>query len=135
MRRDDWADRLFKYVEVCRARPMHAVEFNCVLFAAGAVKVMTDIDPVAMFGVEIKSERDVARVLVEHDGVRGLAAKFFGTDELLAPLQVRRGDVVIKDGVDGETLGICVGDHCLFVTDDGLQRRALLEVKGGWHVE
>ena len=132
-RRLDWLERLQAYIEACRNRPHHMLEFNCAFFAAGAVEAVTGENPVATLRVEVASLRDVAEALKQNDGVGGLARKYFGRD-MLPPLLAHRGDVVIKEGTDGDTLGVCVGDHALFLTEDGLQRRDLLECRGCWAV-
>lgn len=134
MRRNDWANRLVAYIEAIRRRPYDLVEHNCVLFAAGAVKAMCDKDPQREMGIEIGSARDVAKTLDDYDGPRGLATKYLG-HEMKPRLLARRGDVVVRPGTDGDSLGICMGDHALFLTVDGLQDRPLADCDGCWSVE
>lgn len=133
MRRADWAKRLFDYLEAVRSKPFSLASHNCALFVAGAIKEMRDTDPVAELGIKLETERDVVRALAGHGGVRGLATEYLG--EMRPPLRARRGDVVIKAGDGGETLGICAGTHALFLCVDGLQARDLAECEGCWWVE
>jgi len=132
-----WLDRLHAYVEDVRHRPYEAVRHNCALFAAGGIQAITGLDPVAELGMARPgSELAVARLLRDAGGVEGLAARFFGR-AADGPLTARRGDVVIKPGEAGNTLGICMGDHALFLTRDRarpLQARRLDECAGSWRV-
>lgn len=132
MRRADWAKRLFDYLEAVRSKPFSITTHNCALFVAGAIQAMRDTDPVAELGIKLESERDVVNALAR-GGVRGLATEYLG--EMRPPLKARRGDVVIKAGTDGETLGVCAGTHALFLCSDGLQTRDLAECEGCWWVE
>lgn len=132
MRKDDWLPRLLAYVEAVRAKPYNAVAHNCALFVAGAIREMRGDDPVSSLGVRLSSERDVVEVLSARGGVKGLADEYLG--QMLPPLRARRGDVVIKDGDGGDTLGLCMGTHALFLGLGGLQRRALKDCAGCWEV-
>lgn len=132
MRHDDRVKNLEQYVTQVRAVPFDPVTHNCALFAAGAITAATGKSPVADMGITLKSQRDVVGVLARFGGVRGLAEHYLG--EMRAPLQARRGDVVIKPGTEGETLGVCMGDHALFLGPDGLQVRKLSECVGSWAV-
>lgn len=133
MRPQDWPARLQEYVEQVRSRPFDPVSHNCALFAAGAIAAITGRDPVSELDITLTSEADVEAVLKAHGGVRGLAVEYLG--DIQPRLRARRGDVVIKPGEQGETLGICMGDHALFLGPDGLQARQLSECEGCWRVE
>lgn len=132
MRRDDRVKKLAEYVAQIRSMPFDPVKHNCALFVAGAITAATGKSPVADMGITLKSQRDVLDVLARFGGVRGLASHYLG--DMRAPLQARRGDVVIKPGIDGETLGVCMGDHAMFLGPDGLQVRQLSECSGSWAV-
>ena len=134
MRRDDWLPRLLAYTESVRAVPYEPVKHNCALFVAGAVKEMREDDPVSGLGVTLESLRDVVEALNKFGGVAGICRAYFNS-EMLPAIQARRGDVVIKPGIDGDTIGICMGTHALFLGPDGLQVRGLDECSGSWRVE
>lgn len=133
MELDDRLNALYAYVQEVRDRPYEPVRHNCALFAAGALKIFTDRDFVAELGITLESERDMLRVLAEHDGLRGLVTYCIGS-EMQPPLLARRGDLMLKEGENGETVGVCMGDHALFLGPDGLQRRELMECLGCWRV-
>ena len=133
MRRDDWLPRLLAYTESVRGVPYEPVKHNCALFVAGAVKEMREDDPVSGLGLNLESLRDVVEALNKFGGVAGICKSYLG--EMRPPLQARRGDVVIKPGIDGDTIGICMGTHALFLGPDGLQPRNLNECSGSWRVE
>lgn len=133
MRRADWLPRLLEYVEAVRLRPFDPVAHNCALFVAGAVEAVTGSDPRAELGLNIATQRDVIEALIRYGGVRGLATASFGPVQ--ARLLARRGDVMVRQGIDGDTLGVCMGDHALFLGPDGLQVRQLDECDASWSVE
>lgn len=133
MRAHGWELRLHRYVESVRQRPYAPVAHNCALFAAGAVEAVTGANPQNDLGITLESERDVLEALVRYGGVGGLATAVLG--DMRPRLHARRGDVVVKPGEDGDTLGVCMGDHALFLGPDGLQPRALSECLGCWRVE
>ena len=124
---------MLEYVEATRAAPFHPVTHNCALFVAGAIRAMRDDDPVKQLGVELRSAEDVSEVLERYGGVRGVCESYLGPK--CAPLLASRGDVVIKKGVGGDTLGLCMGPHALFLSETGLQARDLKECEGCWRVE
>lgn len=132
MRHRDWLPRLLNYVESVRKIPFDPVRHNCGLFVAGAIREMLGDDPVRRLGLELDSERDIARALINGGGLKGLFSQYAG--EMLPPRLARRGDAVIKKGVDGDTLGICMGTHALFLAEDGLQKRELTECEGCWRI-
>lgn len=132
MRRDDRVKNIAEYVVSVRSRPFDPVTNNCALFAAGAITAATGKNPVADMGIVLNSQRDVVDVLARFGGVKGLAEHYLGP--MRATLQASRGDLVIKPGIDGDTLGVCMGDHALFLGPDGLQVRQLSECFGSWAV-
>lgn len=132
MRQDDRVKNIARYVESIRSTPFDPVTHNCALFAAGAVAAATGKDPVVELGIELHSEHDVAQVLERFGGVRGICEKYLG--EMRAPLLAKRGDVVIKPGINGDTIGVCMGDHAMFLGPNGLQPRKLSECFGSWQV-
>lgn len=133
MRRRDWLPRLLEYVESVRASPYHPVTHNCALFVAGAIRAMRDDDPVKQLGVELRSVGDIDATLERYGGVRGVCDTYLGPAR--APLLASRGDVVVKKGLGGDTLGLCMGPHALFLSEDGLQARDLAECENCWRVE
>lgn len=133
MRREDWLQQLLSHIESVRKSPYDPVKHNCALFVSGAIQAMTGESPQERLGVQINSLRDVAETLQRFGGVRGLCEQSIG--QMQPPLKARRGDVVIKEGADGETLGICMGTHALFLCPAGLQPRDLNECDGCWAVE
>lgn len=126
----DWLPRLWRYIESVRETPYHPVTHNCALFVAGAVEAVRGENPATAHA--LRSEADVEAVLRRYGGLRGLATFYFG--EPAPPLAARRGDVLIADGPNGDTLGVCAGDHGLFVFDDGLHPKKLKECLASWRV-
>ena len=129
----DWLDRLHAYVENVRHQPFNIIEHSCALFAAGCIEAVSGERADQVLGVSVRSERDVLRVLEQFAGVKGLAQRYFGSP-MRPPRTARRGDVVIRPGEHGDTLGVCMGDHALFLSRDGLQPRRLRECAGCWRV-
>lgn len=133
MRREDWLPQLLAYVESVRKEPYDPVRHNCALFVSGAVAAITGQSPKDALGIQINSEQDVEQTLQRFGGVRGICEEYIGP--MLPPKLAGRGDVVIRKGLGGETLGVCMGAHALFLCPSGLQPRELTDCDGCWKVE
>lgn len=133
-RLQDWPERLHAYIAAVRRQPYHALRHNCAMFVRGALSAMTGHDPIATLGIALpQTASQMSDVLDRYGGVAGLADAYLGC-RLPAALAAR-GDIVLKHGDGGNTLGVCVGDHALFLTADGLQSRHLTECIASWRVE
>lgn len=135
-------DLLNAYFARVLSRPYDPVAHNCAMFVLGAVNAITGRNPMDELVISTpESEIDVARVLVEFQGVRGLAEAFFAGPADPAIAHARRGDIVIADGdihipgsSDRETLGVVDSSGYLAVTPEGLKTFPITKAKGFWRV-
>lgn len=95
---------------------------DCCLFAADWVERCTGIDPAAELRGKYSSALSAGRLLEEMGGVRGIIRaigepigmkRIDGTHD-------QRGDLVVADTGNGESIGICIGSHAAFVGSSGL---------------
>lgn len=113
-RRIDWTQRLNKVIRDNATRPFVWGEWDCALWAATAVEVMTDVDFAAPYrGTYSGATECAVRLRDEGPGsLYGLCVANLG--EPIHAARARRGDVVyIADNMP--RLGICYGPHSLFV--------------------
>ena len=129
---EDWPRRLDAAIEAARARPFCWGEQDCALFAAAVVEAVTGRD----FGAEFRgcyaSALEARRQMEARGGLAAITSCFLGD-----PVQVtvaRRGDVVLRLGEHGESLGICLGAKCAFTGFDGLVFTPLKECVLAWRV-
>jgi hypothetical protein len=132
-RRSDWLERLTAYIEDVRLKPFDYTENHCGVFASTAVKLMTDEDPLVAIGVQFEDVSDYVDFMKDPQHPRKVVSKFLGYDAL-PPLLAFRGDVVVREGTHGDSLGICIDDRAAFLGENGLQFRALSECEGCWHI-
>jgi hypothetical protein len=112
---------LMAYLEAVRDRPFEWGAHDCCRFAAGAVEAMTGSNPMAEF-LGTYSDRDSARAALTKIGAgtlyHTLLAKF---GRSLHPSRAQRGDIAYAVH-EGPTLGICLGQDCAFVGQQGQQK-------------
>ncbi|MFA5582239.1 MAG: hypothetical protein WDA25_09855 [Paracoccaceae bacterium] len=130
LRRPDWEKHLCAYLDANAARPFEYGQFDCCLFAAGAVDAMCGTDFRARWAGQYTTAAGALRVMrrAGWDSPGGPFADALGG--AIAPLQAMRGDVVS----DGENIGLRWGAGALFLTDDGLTEMAAAVIVRGWRV-
>lgn len=101
----DWPTRLAEYFESCRDTEFEYGVFDCVLFACGALQVMTGLHPLKFYIGKYKTAIGAARQMKIYagGGVREVAEKASRSIGLkpVAPALAKRGDMVlaVQDGV------------------------------------
>jgi hypothetical protein len=115
IRAPDWEDRLSTYLDRVSEEPFAWGSHDCALFAAGAVRAMSGIDPAAAFRDQYDTREGSAAALREHGAGTLLktVSAWFGPSKHVS--QAKRGDVVMRDRT---TLGICVGAYSYFVGEE-----------------
>lgn len=133
MRRfEDWPKRLDAAIEAARAKPFCWGAHDCALFAADIVKAITGEDLASAWRETYCSALQATRALERDGGLISVANKALGNP--VVPAQARRGDVVLRCGELGPSLGICLGAKCAFTGLDGLVFVPLRECEQAWHV-
>lgn len=134
MRRDDWLPRLVAYLDGCRTQAYAPGEFDCALFAAGAVEVMTGMDYAAGWRGRYTTLRGGLRVLRNsgHEDHLALAADLFPA---VSAAMAGTGDLAVVPGTEGPALGVVVGPavHCLH-PDQGITVISILQATGAFRV-
>jgi hypothetical protein len=129
-REPGWEDALADYLASVRDRPHAYGRHDCLLFVAGAVKAETGTDLARGHHRKYKSQAGSVRYL-RSLGFRSAEAMIDSLLPKLAPAFAHRGDVVMgEDGIPG----LCMGDHALFVSEDGLGRAPLGHWVKAWRV-
>lgn len=132
MRRPDWVERLSLYIEVNARREFAYGEWDCCLFAAGAVAAMTDVDPAAgIRGRYANREQGLAFA------PEGLPAFLDAAGLKEVPLlRAQRGDVVYRSSEDEGLLGIVAlnGREVYVLGEGGLQTTPIRFFERAWRV-
>ena len=117
-RPQDWEARLVQELRAASLKPFDARQWNCARFA--------HVCACAVSGRELPAPG--------HATWKGsLEASVDAMLPRIAPLQARRGDLVLAD-VPEPSLGVCIGSAAAFVTTDGLLTRPLHEIRSAWSV-
>lgn len=121
-RASNWPTILSDFLEERRAMPFAWGRNDCCLFAADWVKAATGEDLAEFFRGRYKTALGATRFLERKGGVRGLMRLIAEPSGMLQVngLQCQRGDLVIADTGNGESIGICIGSHAAFVGKNGL---------------
>ena len=129
---EDWPRRLDAAIEAARERPFCWGENDCALFAADVVVALTGEDLAAYGRGQYDSAETARRMINAGGGLAVIATKALG--EPIPVAQARRGDVVLRCGDHGPSLGICLGARCAFTGIEGLVFLNLKECEQAWHV-
>lgn len=134
-----WEAGLSAYITSVRDRTFAYGEWDCGLFAAGAVVAMTGEDPAAPFRGQYSTEIGCAKAL-KRIGAGDLESTLDGLFPRHPIGKLQRGDLVW----DGDAVGVCMGAYALFVgraetvegeeISEGLIRIPRAEWAGGWRV-
>lgn len=103
MRREDWPERLYDYVESRRDVPFGWATNSCASFAAGAVEAMTDgAVPLPAFATAAE-----AAALLAERALRDRVGDVMGPE--IVPAFAQRGDLVLIDIEGRESVAVCLG--------------------------
>lgn len=117
MRRDDWVEQLWTAIENDAQTPFVWGQHDCCLFAAKVVDAMTDGSFVSQLQAAYQDEAGALQFIADQGGLESAVSGFLGAAKTGRP---QRGDVVMYDGENGETLGICAGSVIVAAGQDGL---------------
>ena len=111
-RLDDWQSRLHVYLEACEAKPFRYGQFDCCLFACGAVEAMTGVDLAAPFRGSYGTRIRAWKALGEYGGFPASLEKALeraARDHGMAETPVNfanRGDLVLVPRSRDFSLGL-----------------------------
>jgi hypothetical protein len=131
VRRADWPQLLDAYVESRRGVQFEYGSHDCCHFAGGAVEAMTGDNPMRAF--DYRNRLGAERLIRSAGTLDALVNRALG--EPVHSSQAGRGDVVIADLDNGATVGICLGDECVFAADSGgITFRPRWTMRAAWSI-
>ena len=122
MRRPDWASRMFGVIEAQLHEPFSFESNYCGLFVARVIDAMTDSDYAAQLGERCRDQASVDALLAEFGGLEGAVTHYLGEPDADPKARPRRGDAVLFDGGDGDSVGIWDGRQIVAVGARGLHK-------------
>jgi hypothetical protein len=123
MRRLDWPERLAQFLSEADGRSFSET-YSCVVFAADAVKAMTDYDPLPVREDTVSA----AYARMRREGYQNILEALSAKIGQPIPLSLaRRGDVILRRVGDDEAIGICCGEQTAFISDSGIAYWPTLE--------
>jgi hypothetical protein len=129
VRVDLWESKLAEYLE--NVGPFEWGQNDCCLFAANAVEVITGTDPAKKYR-GYKTKLGAAKKLKDL-GIEGAWSKEFG--DPINPKLCKRGDVVLFQNGQEQSIGVCMGTKFAAIAEEGLimldmQKHAIM----GWKI-
>jgi len=135
-RPDNWPALLDAFLQTRQNSPFDWAANNCCLFAADWVHALTGIDPAKAHRGTVKTEEQAGAFLAKKGGVLGLikrAAKTHGWEEV-PPAYAQRGDIILYDGPQGDTLGVCAGATYAAAAPKGLAYYDMTHALRAWRI-
>lgn len=132
MRRNDWASRMYEVIGEHIHKDFTFGAADCSIFVARVIDAMTDSNYEQQLSETYGDERTALKFIAEHGGMQAAVCSFLGpVDDEGRPM---RGDVILFDGGEGESLGIWDGAHIVGMGKTGLHKVARSEIKAFWKV-
>jgi hypothetical protein len=129
MRIDGWEKELDNYL--ANLQPFEWGTNDCCQFTLGHwCDLCTGVNHFSKY--KYSNEIGALKILKKHKGVDGLATLHLG--ESKQPLMAQRGDIVLFDGEQGHTLGICIGAKIAAVGPLGLVIVSMNKALKAWSV-
>ena len=141
----DWPTRLQCYIESVHEKPFRYGKQDCGTFAIGAIKAITGVDVKRKMKLRYR-DKEAARKIramlsfqsAQTEGTAmaravGYVARVCGFVEI-TPLEAQRGDLVLFQGVFGDTAGICIGTKVIAPGANGLLADSISVVKRAWRI-
>jgi len=117
MRRDDWVEQMWTTIEAAAQTPFAWGQHDCCLFAASVVDAMTDSAHVADLQTRYTDEATALAFIADEGGLESAVSGYLGEAKTGRP---QRGDVVMFEGEQGDTIGVCTGRDLVAAGPDGL---------------
>lgn len=119
----NWPEALAAYIDRKRAEPFAWGVNDCCLFGADWMLLATGLDPAATLRGTYDRALSGVRVLEKHGGLVGTIQTHMEPLGFSAIGQgyASRGDIVVRDCGNGDTMGIVLGSTGAFVGKLGLE--------------
>ena len=124
---DNWPEALAAYIERKRAEPFAWGVNDCCLFGCDWIQLCTGLDPAQSFRGTYDSAISGVRALEKCGGLVGTIQTHMEPLGFAAIGQghASRGDIVVRDCGNGDTMGIVLGTVGAFVGKNGINFAAL----------
>lgn len=129
MRLDSWEKNLNAYLKT--VGPFEWGKNDCCLFAANAVEAMTGVDPAKKYR-GYKTKLGAAKKL-KNIGIEGAWTEVLN-GEPINPKLCRRGDVVLFQNGQEQSVGVCLGTTFAAIAEEGLIMLSMDNAIMGWRV-
>lgn len=138
MRRDNWQGDFWRYIDAAETRQFKWGEFDCCLFAADVIKILTGDDPAKEFRGTYTTARQALRLVKNSGGSVGMIGAGLGFQEI-PPLYAGVGDIMrlrlpgtmVQFGGIG---AVCLGPTIAFLNKNGLERFSISEASNALRV-
>lgn len=131
-RLENWPTLLSLYVDSRRSQPFAWGTNDCCIFAADWVLIATGHDIASAFRGGYSSALGATRIIEEAGGIDRLLEKHAPALQQVPRCRAGRGDLVLREGGNGSTLGIVLGPLDCFVGENGLIFAPLDETATCW---
>lgn len=118
MRRHDWSSQLYFQIDSHKDRSFIWGDNDCCLFVARVVDAMSDTNHEMTLRDKYQDEQTALEYISLSGGIADAVDTFIGSHK--SEGRPMRGDVVLFNGENGETLGICVGRYIAAMGKDGV---------------
>lgn len=128
MRRLDWTEALYAYIDARREVPFQWGSQDCSTFAAGAVEAITGEAP----ELPVATTAAEAVALMAERPLRDRVGDLYGPE--IVPAFAQRGDLVLIE-IDGrESVAVCIGAEAIGPAADGLLAVPMALAVAAWRV-
>jgi len=139
MRIQSWPQALDEYIESCRSTHFQYGRFDCAIFTAGAIRVITGTDLMEGFPF-YDSKTSAYRLIKKHGSTEKMISALLPNSRQIAPALAGRGDVVtlnldLESGEHGPSIGICVGVKFVTTALAGIVFSDISRVASAWRIE
>jgi len=119
MRSENWPEILAAELKKAAKKTFAWGSHDCCLFAADVAYAMTGEDYASEFRGHYSTSIGAAMALKKYGAGSIKATLTTKLGEPLPPMQAGRGDFVLADAGQGDTVGICCGPQAAFVSING----------------
>ncbi|MEG3640685.1 DUF6950 family protein [Magnetococcus sp. PR-3] len=126
----DWPNRLEAYLHARNNTPFEWGFHDCVVFACGAVEVLTGVQ----ITLPIYADAKEAVVAIKAHGGLMMAVNKALPDRQVPPFNAQRGDIVLYMQGPWPTLGVCAGRVVFTPSEEGLRGVPLERAICAWRV-
>lgn len=135
MRLVGWAELLYAAVDDASQRDFEWGVHDCCLFAADILLAFTGTDyaePVRGYTTQEEAEA----IIAGYGDMETMITALVGVEAVEAKgKNVRRGDLVIAELENGDTVGICIGVNCVFAQARGITTRKTSVARLAWRID